>query len=79
MSDRDDYDVEDDRDKYFEDDDDDDGGGDDDDGDDDDDGQDAPEWFDSTFPEDWLDLMDSDYGDWDYEEFEIGIDYGEDT
>lgn len=38
--------------------------------------EELPEWWDEDFPDEWLDY---DLGDYEYEEFEIGIDYGEDT
>jgi hypothetical protein len=43
---------------------------------------DRPEWWDDDFPRDWMELVYEEGWDWDdleYEEFEIGIDYGEDT
>lgn len=45
-------------------------------------GDDMPEWWEDDMPRDWLEMFDEygwDYGDYEYEEFEIGIDYGEDT
>lgn len=40
----------------------------------------APEWWDDDFPRDWMEMVhEGGWDDWEYEEFEIGIDYGEDT
>ena len=40
-------------------------------------GDDLPEWWDDDMPDDWYDLLEG--AEYEYEEFEIGIDYGEDT
>lgn len=40
-------------------------------------GDDLPAYWDDDLPDDWYDLLDE--GGYEYEEFEIGIDYGEDT
>lgn len=40
---------------------------------------DLPEWWDDRMPEDWYEMYDDFPGEWEYEEFEIGIDYGETT
>lgn len=45
----------------------------------DDDSEELPDWWDDSMPDDWLDIMDLGFDDYSYEEFEIGIDYGEDT
>ena len=42
-------------------------------------GDDMPEWWQDDMPDDWYDLMGFDYDAYEYEEFEIGIDYGETT